>query len=101
MSCCATGFGSDWVVVELTEAGAIPYRCWELRGVSITNEQNSDGIYWLDKKSNNLIHASGSYDYVQVQGGDWDDAFANINMTQETCKIIRERKFDPETNTYK
>jgi len=68
----ATNMGADWVVVELTEMNGIPYRCWELRGVSIVSEQGSDGIYWKNN-SGNLVHVSGSYDYVQVNNDNWDD----------------------------
>ena len=98
-SCMAKKFGADWVVVELTEADAIPYRCWELRGASVENEPASDGIYWKNNKGN-LVHVAGSYDYVQVDGGDWDDAFAEVNLTQEACATIRARRFDTTQNKY-
>lgn len=99
-SCMAKEFGADWVVVELTEAGGKPYRCWELRGASVENERASDGIYWKDTVSDNLVHVSGSYDYVQVVGGDWDSAYAELNLTKDACAKIRARRFDPETNEY-
>lgn len=99
-SCGATAFGADWVVVELTEAGAKPYRCWELRNTTITSEQNSDGIYWKDSATGNLIHVSGSYDYVQVTGGRWSQAFAQLGLTQKTCSLIRARRYDPVKEKY-
>ena len=98
-SCSARNFGSDWIVVELTETDGKPYRCWELNEVSITNEEGSDGIYWKTKEGN-LMHISGSYDYIQVVNEKWDEAFAEINMTREACTKIRTKKFDPVQNKY-
>ena len=68
-STMATSFGSDWAVVELTEQRGTPYRCWTLEGVSVANEEMSDGIYWKTRKGH-LVHISGSYDYVQVKNGE-------------------------------
>jgi len=99
-SCGATAFGADWVVVELTEAGAKPYRCWELKNTTITSETNSDGIYWKDSSSSNLIHVSGSYDYVQVKNGNWADAFKQLNLTRDSCTLIRSRQYDVKSGTY-
>ena len=98
-SCMATEFGADWVVVELTEAEGKPYRCWELRGLSITSEERSDGIYWKNNKGN-LVHVAGSYDYVQVESGQWEDAFREINMTAEACAVIRNKTYDPAIDRY-
>lgn len=99
-SCGATYLGADWVVVELTEAGGKPYRCWELTSTTVTSEQNSDGIYWKDSRTGNLIHVSGSYDYVQVKGGNWSQAFAQLGLTKETCALVRARRYDPVTEKY-
>jgi hypothetical protein len=98
-SCLATNLGANWVVVELTEAGAKPYRCWELQGVTITSEEGSDGIFWKDSTTNNLIHVAGSYDYVQVKGT-WDSAFRQLGLTREKCKAIRESQYDLRLERY-
>jgi len=95
----ATNLGANWVVVELTEAEAKPYRCWELHGVTITSEEGSDGIFWKDSQTGNLIHVSGSYDYVQVKGT-WDAAFQQLGLTKESCKAIRESRYDLKTERY-
>lgn len=95
----ATSFGGDWVVVELTEAEGIPYRCWMLRDVSLSSEQGSDGIYWQAEEGH-LVHVAGSYDFVQVRNGNWDAALAEINMTKKACETIARRRFNPETNRY-
>lgn len=99
-SCWAENMGADWVVVELTEMDGTPYRCWELRNVALSSEEGSDGIYWKDTISGNLIHVSGSYDYVQVKGDSWDAAFTQINMTRNVCTTVRNRLYDPVINKY-
>ena len=99
-NCWARNAGGDFVVVELTEAGAKPYRCWALHDVSIDNERNSDGIYWKDPETGNLVHVSGSYDYVQVKNGNWDKAYQYLNLTKEACTIIRNRRFNHKENKY-
>jgi len=60
-SCMATKLGSDWIVVELREMDGTPYRCWMLEDVSIANEEASDGIYWKDPKTGNMVHVSGHW----------------------------------------
>lgn len=101
-SCWASAAGADWVVVK-NDLNGKPFRCWTLSNVSITSEQNSDGVYW--KSSNgHLVHVAGNYDYVQVQGkvqwgagGDaWGSAYAELGLTEETCKLLRERQFTKE-----
>lgn len=99
-SCGATAFGADWIVVELTEAGAKLYRCWELTNTTITSEESSDGIYWKDSSTGNLIHVSGSYDYVQVKNNNWADAFRQLNLSRESCKLIRSRQYDVKSGIY-
>jgi hypothetical protein len=98
-SCAASSLGADWVVVELREYDGTPYRCWMLTSVSIENETNSDGIYWVTADGN-LIHVSGSYDRVQVEKGQWDAAFAEINMTEKACKEINQSVYDPGARDY-
>ena len=70
-SCSAESFGADWIVVQYDYKGN-PINCWKLMSVSISNEQNSDGIYW--KESGHLIHISGWYNRIQVDGGRFDEA---------------------------
>jgi hypothetical protein len=93
-SCSAENFGADWVVVQMDNNGR-PYRCWELHGVSISNEDKSDGIYWKSDRSGNLVHISGNYNRVQIVGGNWDDAFAEVGLTPQSCRQIRTRTVDP------
>jgi len=99
-SCLAEATGANWVVVELTEATGTPYRCWQLVNVSISNEDRSDGIYWQDRDSGNLIHISSSYDYVQVKNDKWDLALAEVNMTVESCGAVRAMRYNPLSNKY-
>ena len=98
-SCMAQEFGSDWVIVELREADGTPYRCWVLRGVSVSNETSSDGIYWKDNNGN-LVHVSGSYDRVQVRMGKWNEAFDTLNLTQDECRKVRESRYDAKSGRY-
>ncbi len=68
----ANNFGSDWIIVQYKFDGT-PINCWKLNDVSVTNETNSDGIYWKDE-SGHLVHISGWYNRVQVQGGRYEEA---------------------------
>jgi len=97
--CWAESVGADWIVVELREMDGTPYRCWELQGVSISNEDGSDGIYWLTEHGN-LVHVSGSYDRVQVNKDQWELAFAEINMSRESCEKINQSLYAPEYREY-
>lgn len=90
-SCNAESFGSDWVLVQMDMSGN-PFRCWELRNVSITNEEHSDGIYWQDEHGN-LVHISNFYNRVQVSNGLWDDAYRSLGLTRDTCRAIREHMY--------
>ena len=86
----ATQFGADWIVVQMDMNG-VPYRCWELHDTSIANEGSSDGVYWLSPQGH-LVHISGHYNRVQVQGRRWDEAFAEVGLTQETCRAAQEAR---------
>ena len=99
-SCWAKNIGADWLVVELREMDGAPYRCWELKGVSLDNEENSDGIYWKDGGTGNLIHISGSYDYIQVKSNNWDAAYSFFGLTRESCRLIRDSIYNPRTGKY-
>jgi hypothetical protein len=81
--------GADWVVVQLSAYDGKPIRCWELEGVSVTNEHNSDGIYWRDNTTGNLIHISGLYNRVMVVNGRWDAAYFQVGVTKKGCKATR------------
>jgi hypothetical protein len=72
-SCNAGAFGSDWVIVQYDYQGQ-PINAWKLVGVSVANEDASDGIYWKDNATGHLVHISGWYSRVQVSGGDFDGA---------------------------
>jgi hypothetical protein len=80
----AQSFGSDWIVVQYDYKGD-PFNCWKLKNASIANESNSDGIYWKDTTSGHLVHVSGWYNRVQVEGGRYDEAAKLIGV--ELSKI--------------
>lgn len=95
----ATSFGADWVIVQMSDDG-IPYRCWVLEETSVTNEENSDGVYWLSRDGH-LVHISGHYNRVQVEGGRWNEAYAELGLTEELCEAVQRRtlefaEIDPE-----
>jgi hypothetical protein len=93
-SCTAKQFGADWVVVK-NDLNGKPFRCWALGDVSITNEGQSDGIYWKSPRGH-LVHIAGNYDYVQVEHMDWRSAYAELGLTEETCEALRDRLFTEE-----
>jgi hypothetical protein len=69
----ATQAGADWIVVQY-DFNMDPKCCWKLQDVSISNEPQSDGIYWKDSTTGHLVHVSGWYNRVQVEGGRYDEA---------------------------
>lgn len=83
----AEHFGADWVVAQMDFQGK-PFRCWELRNAAITNEQGSDGIYWKDPQSGNLVHISNLYNRVQVVSDNWARAYAEIGLTKAECEEV-------------
>lgn len=78
----AESFGADWIIVTHSADGRI-INCWQLKDVSVTNESNSDGIYWQD--GSDLIHLSGWYDRVQVGGGDFAKAAKKVGADLSRC----------------
>ena len=68
----ASAYGSDWLVIQYTQDGSV-ISSWELKDKSVGNESNSDGIYFVDD-SDNVVHLSGHYIYVQIKNGNWDSA---------------------------
>ena len=69
----ATQAGADWIVVQY-DFNMDPKCVWRLQNVSISNEQSSDGIYWKDTATGHLVHISGWYNRVQVDGGRYEEA---------------------------
>jgi len=82
----AGSFGADWVIVQLDAYGKV-IRCWQLENVSVANEELSDGIYWKNE-AGNLVHLSGFYNRVQVNGHNWENAFATLGIKGESCSTM-------------
>ena len=74
----AERYGGNWVVAQMGGDGK-PALCWLLRGASVTNEPQSDGIYWLDRDGD-LVHVAGWVDRVQVSGGDYGAAARKLRI---------------------
>lgn len=83
-SCNASNFGADWVVVQYAANGR-PINCWQLRNTGISNEIQSDGIFWSDGETGHLVHISGWYDRVQVAGGRFGQAAASVGVKLNQC----------------
>jgi len=96
---CASGLGADWIVVQYTMAGD-PIRCWKLEAVSVSNETNSDGIYWLSEDGN-LVHISSQYNMVQVEGERWREGFAELGLTESLCEDIHDRRYSLENGGWR
>lgn len=80
----AEAFGADWLVVQYRNDGQV-MKCWRLAGVSVTNEHQSDGVYWKDPWGH-LVHISGWYNRVQVSGGNWKGAAESLGVDLAVCK---------------
>lgn len=80
----AENFAADWLVTSYNNLGE-PTHCWKLPYTSIANEQASDGIYWVDGTTDNLVHISGWYNRVQVKGGQWNEAAKHLGIDLEKC----------------
>lgn len=83
-SCGAQSFGGDWIIVQYRADGT-PMNCWKLRNAPVSNEEHSDGIYWQDR-GGHLVHISGWYNRVQVQGERWDEAAMALGVDNHRCK---------------
>lgn len=88
-SCTAQSLGADWVIVQVDMTGKA-FRCWKLEGASVANEERSDGIWWQSPEGH-LVHISGLYNRVQVSGGDWDSAYRELGLSEQTCRAISQR----------
>ena len=83
-SSCASNFGSDWIVVQY-QYDSQPMNCWALRNTAIDTE-GSNGIFWQDPGSSNLVHVSGiALNRVQVQGGRWQEAADHLGINLKSC----------------
>jgi len=82
-SCTASNFGSDWIVVQYNY-NVTPINCWMLRNTAITNETQTDGIYWKSSDGH-LVHISGWYNRAQVNNGDWKGAVHQLNVDYDGC----------------
>jgi len=92
---CAESYGADWVIVQMGDDG-VAYRCWTLTDASVSNEERSDGIYWLSPDGH-LVHISGHYNRVQVSGGRWDSAFLEVGLTRDMCTEIQTQHLPPRS----
>ena len=82
-SCNNEEFGANWIIVQYKFDGT-PINCWRLNGGSVSNEPSSDGI-WFESGEKNLIHISGWYNRVQVNGSDFDAASKEIGVDLSKC----------------
>jgi len=80
----AGAFGSSWLVVQYRADGSA-MNCWKLKDASVANEEKSDGIYWQDPKSRHLVHVSGWYNRVQVDGADFEVAAQLVGVDAAKC----------------
>lgn len=79
-----TNFGGDWIIVQYKFDGA-PINCWKLNNTAVSNENATDGIYWLEP-SGHLVHISGWYNRVQVSNNDFAQAASSIGVDIRRCK---------------
>ncbi len=82
--CTAKSFGGDWLIVQYKMDGE-PIACWKLEDTAVTNEPNSDGVYWK-APGGHLVHISGWYNRVQVDHSDFVGAAAQLGIDLEACK---------------
>lgn len=82
-SSCASAYGSDWIVVQYRFDGA-PINCWKLKDTAITNEGETDGIFWASPDGH-LVHISGWYNRAQVNGGNWEGAARQLDVNLDAC----------------
>lgn len=82
-SSVAGSFGGDWIVLQYGFDGT-PINCWKLPNTAISNEQGTDGIYWLNP-GGHLVHISGWYNRVQVSNGDYGGAAKSIGIDIDRC----------------
>lgn len=98
-SSVASSFGGDWIVLQYGFDGT-PINCWKLTNTAITNEQGTDGIYWLDP-GGHLVHISGWYNRVQVHNNDFAGAAKSIGIELDRCTGGKYVAPAPATTTLK
>ena len=79
----ASNFGADWIVLQYGYDGK-PINCWKLNNAAITNEGQSDGIYW-QAHGGHMVHISGWYNRVQVTRGDYETAAKQLGVDLSLC----------------
>ena len=87
----------DWVVVQSDREGR-PLRCWELRETKVT--ASDDGISWTDPTTGNIVSLTAPFSSVQVAEGRWDEAFAELGLSRESCAAVRQRRYDPVSGSF-
>ena len=81
-SCGAENFGSDWIIVQYGFDGK-PINCWREVNTAVTNENQTDGIYW--QHAGHLVHISGWYNRCQVQNNDFEGAARAVGIDLNRC----------------
>ena len=76
--------GTDWVVAQYGY-DCKPINCYKLVNAAVTNEPQSDGIYWEDSNGN-LVHISGWYERVQVERNQWEQAAKTLRVDLKDCQ---------------
>lgn len=79
----AQSFGADWLIVQYQFNGE-PTNCWQLRDKSVANEEASDGVYWTTN-TGHLVHISGWYNRIQVNGNDFEGAAKEVGIDLSKC----------------
>jgi len=79
----ANSFGGDWIVLQYGFDGT-PINCWKLSNTAISNEEHTDGIFWMNPDGN-LVHISGWYNRVQVHGQAWHPAADTLGIKLDLC----------------
>jgi len=66
-------YGSDWLVIEYTDDGYV-MDFWELHNCFISNEEESDGIYFVyeENKKSQVVHISGRYKLIEIKNDQWE-----------------------------
>jgi hypothetical protein len=77
----ANNAGADWIIVQYAMDGK-PINCWQYTNVSVTNEAQSDGIYW---SAGHLVHISGWYNRVQVSNHDFVGGAKMLGIDLDRC----------------
>lgn len=91
--------GTDWVVTQYAEDGAV-VNCWKVHGASVSSA--ADGIYWVDPGTGMLVHVAGWHNIVQVRDGNFIEAAALIGVNALHCgsgKYPVSKRIDVTTGT--